>query len=488
MHHPHDPAHPIGKRVNPDRGRAPVGISRSGGASASALGGASGWQGPGRGVALYGMAMFGAHLSYAPLLTLLLPRRIVAVAPDQAAAVTSLVVLAGAITASLGHILAGRISDGWRRRHGNRRAPIAIGLVLTMLALGWLGLTRQVAGLALGLVAFQAALNLMFAPLGALLVDHFADGAKARVAALVNLAMPMAGLGTGAAALIFPHDGPAPFLAIAALVGLSVAPLLVIWPFAPAVVPGAAVPGAAVQGAAVQGAAVQGRAVPASAVPGAAAATGNAAGGKRGIDLAQIGVARLLVQCGAVFTMSYFYLFLVRDPLRAGVLPGHSVDVLYGRLVMVSTLLVLLVIVPVGQWSDRHRRRRAPMVTCALVAGLALCAVQAGSGWLLLAGYALFQAGLIAYLSLDAATVAQILRDHPRPGEMLGYMNLANTLPSVCVPLIVLAASGAGAEPGGAGAALHATLHIGLWAPGFAAAAACCMLAAALVARVRTVA
>eukprot|EP01037_Dinobryon_pediforme_P012834 gene12834-12934_t len=455
MHCAHDPAHPIGKRVNPDRGRAPVGISRSGGAS--------GKLGPGRGVALYVVAMFGAHLSYAPLLTLLLPRRIVGVAPDQAAAVTSLVVLAGAITASLGHILAGRISDGWRRRHGNRRAPIALGLVLTMVALGWLGLTRQVAGLALGLVAFQAALNLMFAPLGALLVDHFDDGAKARVAALVNLAMPMAGLGTGAAALIFPHDGPAPFLAIAALVGLSVAPLLMIWPFAPAV-------------------------VTARAAPATVAATVAAAGGKRGVDLAQIGLARLLVQCGAVFTMSYFYLFLVRDPLRAGVLPGHSVDVLYGRLVMASTLLVLLVTVPVGQWSDRRRRRRAPMVACALVAGLALCAVQAGSSWLLLAGYALFQTGLIAYLSLDAATVAQILRDHPRPGEMLGYMNLANTLPSVCVPLIVLAASGAGAEPGGAGAALHATVHIGLWAPGFAAAAACCMLAAALVARVRTVA
>jgi MFS family permease len=472
MHPDHDPAHPIGKRVNPDRVRAFVATPIAGRSSFRPSGRPSGGSGAGRGVALYVAAMFGAHLSYAPLLTLLLPRRIVAVALDHAAAVTSLVVLAGAITASLGHILAGRISDGWRRRHGNRRAPIALGLVLTMLALAWLGLARQVAGLALGLVAFQAALNLMFAPLGALLVDHFDDGAKARVAALVNLAMPLAGLGTGAAALVFPHDGPAPFLAIAALVGLSVVPLLVIWPFAPAIVP-----------------ADPARRTPAPARDSMTGRHGGMRAGRRGADLAQIGLARLLVQCGAVFTMSYFYLFLVRDPLRAGVMPGHSVDVLYGRLVMVTTLLVLLVTVPVGQWSDRQQRRRAPMVACALVAGLALCAVQAGSGWLLLGGYAVFQAGLIAYLSLDAATVAQILRDHPRPGEMLGYMNLANTLPSVCVPLIVLAASGAGAEPGGgAAAALHPALHVGLWAPGFAAAAACCMLAAALVAQVRTVA
>ncbi|WP_353227747.1 MFS transporter [Novosphingobium sp.] len=399
---------------------------------------------------LYAWATFGAHVSYAPLLALLLPRRIIAVAPDRAAAITSVVVLVGAITASLAHIMAGRFSDGWRRRHGNRRVPIAVGLGLTMAALTGLGLAQQVPALVVGLVAFQIALNLMFAPLGALLVDHFADHAKGRVAALANLAIPLAGLGTGVAALAFPRDSAVPFVAVAGLVGLSVLPLIVVWPFAAAAMPASP-------------------SQPALSAP----SRPQISGPSIVADLARIGLARLLMQCGASFVVTYFYLFIVRHPDRAGVLPGHSVDVLFGRLVLVTTLAVLVVTVLAGRWSDHHRRRRAPMMASALVAGLALCALQAGSGWLMLAGYGLFQVGLIAYLALDAALVAQALHNHPRPGEMLGYMNLANTLPSIVVPGLVLAVAGATAES--------------LWAPGFAGAAACCVLAALLISRIRTV-
>lgn len=89
-------------------------------------------------------------------------------------------------------------------------------------------------------------------------------------------------------------------------------------------------------------------------------------------------------------------------------------------------------------------------------------------------GYGLFQAGLIAYLALDAALVAQLLHGHARPGEVLGYMNLANTAPSILVPLIVLMVSGGTADA--------------LWRPGFTAAAVCCVVAALLVARIRTMA
>jgi MFS family permease len=398
----------------------------------------------GGGAAVFALAILGAHLSYAPLLALLLPRRIVAIAPDRAAAITSLAMLSGAIAASLMHIAAGRISDAWRHRHGNRRAPLALGLALTVLALAALGAARQVASVVAGLIAFQIALNLMFAPAGALLVDHFADQAKGRVAALANLAMPLAGLGTGAAALLFPHDGPAPFVALAGLVLVAVLPLVATWPFAPAAAPGVAVPVAS---------------APSSALP-------------RG-DLLCAGMARLLVQSGAAFMMTYFYLLLARDPTRAGLAPGHAVDGLYGRLVLATTIAVVMTTLIAGHWSDRHRRRRAPMIAAALAAALALAALRLGGGWLLLGGYGLFQVALIAYLALDAALVAQILRGSARPGEMLGYMNLANTLPSILVPLIVLALTGGAADS--------------LWRPGFAASAVACVVAAALVARIRAV-
>jgi MFS family permease len=406
-----------------------------------------------RGASLFALAMFGAHLAYAPLLTLLLPRRIVAIAPQHAAAMASVVMLTGAVAASLAHIFAGWISDGWRRRHGNRRAPIALGLCLTVVALIGLGFARRVDLIIGGLIVFQVALNLMFAPAGALLVDYFPDRAKGRVAALSNLAMPLAGLGTGAAALLFPRDGWAPFVALAGAVMLAVLPLIAVWPFAAAapVLPAKPV-------------------LPAPEEP----LPPSVHDGAWRRDLWRAGLARLLVQGGAAFMMTYFYLFLVRHPGRVGLGPGQAVDGLYGRLVMATTLIVLIVTVAAGHWSDRNRRRRAPMMAGALAAALALGAVQGGSGALLMVGYGLFQVGLIAYLALDAALVAELLRGHARPGEMLGYMNLSNTLPSILVPLIVLGLTGGAADV--------------LWAPGFAGAAGCCVLAAMLVARIRTVA
>ncbi|KUR78687.1 hypothetical protein AQZ50_05800 [Novosphingobium sp. Fuku2-ISO-50] len=420
-----------------------------------------------RGASLFALAMFGAHLAYAPLLTLLLPRRIVAIAPQHAAAMASVVMLTGAVAASLAHIFAGRISDGWRRRHGNRRAPIALGLCLTVVALIGLGFARRVDLIIGGLIVFQVALNLMFAPAGALLVDYFPDRAKGRVAALSNLAMPLAGLGTGAAALLFPRDGWAPFVALAGAVMLAVLPLIAVWPFA-----------AAAPVLSAKDVLPAKNVLPAPEEPLPPSAHDGAwrrdLWGAWRRDLWRAGLARLLVQGGAAFMMTYFYLFLVRHPGRVGLEPGQAVDGLYGRLVMATTLVVLIVTVAAGHWSDRHRRRRAPMMAGALAAALALGAVQGGHGALLMVGYGLFQVGLIAYLALDAALVAELLRGHARPGEMLGYMNLSNTLPSILVPLIVLGLTGGAADV--------------LWAPGFAGAAGCCVLAAMLVARIRTVA
>ena len=400
----------------------------------------------GPGVPLYALAAFGCHLAYAPLLALLLPRRIVAIAPDRAAAITSLILLMGAIAASFGYIGAGWISDRWRNRHGTRRAPVALGLVLTVTALTGLGFARDVRTIALGLVGFQLALNVMFAPIGAVLVDHFADAAKGRVAALTNLAVPLAALGTGAVALVFAHDGAAPFIVVAAGVALAVLPLVLVWPFAPGA---AAAPAAAF------------RPLAGGALPGKA-------------DWARVWLARALMQGGAAFIMTYFYLFLVQNPARAGVGPGLSVDPLYGRLVLASTAGVLIVTLLAGHGSDRLGRRRVPMVVAALVAGLALALLVAGSGWLLLLGYGLFQVGLVAYLALDTALVAQWLGTSARPGEVLGYLNLANTLPSMIVPLLVLALARGSAAA--------------IWVPGFAAAALACVLAAVLVARIRAVA
>ena len=115
------------------------------------------------------------------------------------------------------------------------------------------------------------------------------------------------------------------------------------------------------------------------------------------------------------------------------------------------------------------------MALTALALGIALGLIAGGQGVPVLIGYALFQMALIAYLSLDAASAAEILAHHPRAGEMLGYLNLSNTLPSMAVPLAVLVATR------GTDAAMP-------WTQGFAIVAVAAGGAAVLVTRLRQVA
>ena len=75
----------------------------------------------------------------------------------------------------------------------------------------------------------------------------------------------------------------------------------------------------------------------------------------------------------------------------------------------------------------------------AMAAAFSILALQAG-GLALIGAYVLFHAGLTAFLSVDSAMVTQLIGDSPRRGELLGFMNLTNTLPAIIVPSITLTA------------------------------------------------
>ena len=110
-----------------------------------------------------------------PLLVLLLPRRLAAWDLSNSAETLSWLLLAGAITASLTHIIAGHWSDTWLARHGSRRGLIIAGALLLAATYVGLALAQNMYQLAALVISFQITLNLMFAPLGALLADYLAD-------------------------------------------------------------------------------------------------------------------------------------------------------------------------------------------------------------------------------------------------------------------------------------------------------------------------
>jgi MFS family permease len=186
------------------------------------------------------------------------------------------------------------------------------------------------------------------------------------------------------------------------------------------------------------------------------------------MDFARMWAARLALQIGAMVVIGYFYLYLTT---RLGPVQATGRMATLAILAMATSFVSALA---AGHWSDRSGRRRPPMIAAALAAAVGLALLALDPPWpLLLAGYLLFHLGLTAFLSVDAAMVALLLFSSDRRGEMLGYLNLTNTLPSIIVPAL------------GVGA---------LWSPGatswgfiFAGTALLGLVAAFLILRVRTI-
>lgn len=363
----------------------------------------------------YALANLGAHVGFMPLVILLLPRRVEAIAPLGKVELLSWLLLIGAVVASIAHILAGHASDRWLARHGRRRGLIAIGLAALVGAYLLLGIARSVPVLVVAVVVFQAALNLMFAPLGALLADHVADAKKGVAAGLLNFALPLSGLVVTLLGLWSVRDGALPFIIVAALIATLVAPLLLAWP--------RDLPLLSTQPV------VADRHAPQSADL------------MRNFALAF--AARLLIQLGAAVMLGYLYFYVENKAATASNYSLSNASDGVARLSLIATIASLVAGIAGGHLSDRIGRRRIPLVLAALVCAASLAALATLEDWrAIVTAYATFVAALTAFLSIDAAMVAQMLGSEPRRGALLGLMNLTNTLPSVIAPALTLAYGG----------------------------------------------
>ena len=394
------------------------------------------------------LAYLGVHLAFMPVLVLLLPRRVQALVADDAALVLSWLLLAGALAASVAHIIAGHWSDRWIVRHGSRRGLIGVGLIALLVTFALLAAASTVVQVAAALIAFQLALNVTFAPLGALLADHVPDVSKGSVAGLLNAALPLSSGGIGLLAWLFPEDSRTAFLVNGLMVAICVLPLLIRWDFRHALGPPAPPPDA--------------RAVDPNTV-------------RR--DFALAWISRFLVQLGAAFVIGFLFLLLSdriqTDPEWAG---HRSPSEAVALLSIAATLVAIFGAIAGGRLSDLVRARRVPLSVAAAISATCLVALGWGIAWpFFLAAYAIFQLALSAFLAIDSALVAQLVGGNPRRGALLGVMNLANTFPAVLAPAVAVASLGT-------------TLvqeRLGMYFSASAAAAACAAVVILFIRRVR---
>ena len=357
--------------------------------------------------ALYALAFLGVHLAFMPLFVLLLPRRVAAIEPDDSVSTLSLLLLVGGIAASAGHIAAGHLSDRRLARHGSRRAVIAAGLVLLLASYAGLALARSAPALAITIVFYQLALNLMFAPLGALITDYVENARKGRVAGWMNLALPLSSSGIAVVGFLFADDGWKAFALVAIMVAITVLPLLIAWPVGP-----------------LLDAAERPRDRPATA--------------RRIADFRLAWAARLCVQFGAFGVTSYLFLY-VQTAGGSATDPSRAVAVLSSAALVIALGATLLS----GYASDWLYRRRVPVAIAAIACAIALGGLATFPVFAVIVGlYALFHFGLAAFIAIDTALVAQLVAGLTNRGTLLGFMNLANTLPAIVLPAMALAVAG----------------------------------------------
>ena len=348
---------------------------------------------------LYALAAAGGAMAYIPFLTILLPVRVEAMAGDEQVSWLAYCAFAGAVAASLSHILFGWLSD----RTQNRGGWIAAGLALSCTLLVAMSYATDLPTLLAMLIAWQISLNMMLAPLAAMAGDLVPDRQKGLLGGLLAFS-PAIGAASGALVTI-PGLAQADMrlVVVAMLVALCVLPVLLFArprPFPELMQP-----------------------VPPQDGP---------RDPRPRKLVVRMWLGRLLVQIAEAALFAYLYIWL--RSLSTGIRDDDAAQVF---------TVVLFIAVPatllVGRWADRNDRPIVPLVVCAVTtAGALLVMASATALPLAMVGYGLFGFAASIFLALHSA---QILRVLPRPqhrGRDLGLFNLTNTVPSLVMPGLTL--------------------------------------------------
>ena len=352
-------------------------------------------------ILLVALANAGGVIGFLPLLTLLLPVKIAAVAGDDHIAVFTATVIAGAIAASASNILFGWLSDRSVARGGGRRKWVVLGLAGLAVSFAAVAFAATPAQIILAVVLFQTAVNAVLAPMFAVMADEVPDAQKGLSGGLIALGAPLA---SAVAALMITAGvtgEPARLGFVFAAVLLCVVPLL----------------------------ASPSRIAPASVAPEEAPLLGR--------DLAIAWASRLLVQvAGNVLWLYLVYYFASIDPHTP---TSKSVGPL-GQLMTIAYLIPVPVAVFAGRWSDRIARRKPFLIAFALLASLGLTGLAFARDWnMAAAAFTLYALGSAAFLSLHSGFAMQLLPDPRHRGRDLGLINLTNTLPALVGPLLTWA-------------------------------------------------
>jgi len=351
-------------------------------------------------LAAYALAWAGGSIAYTPFLTVLLPLRFSELAGADDVTWLALCATIGAIAAGLANIGWGWASD--RLPGGVRRERLRwalAGLVATAAAAAIIVAADQPAALVLAVAGWQVALNLLLAPLAAYAADSVPSSQKGVLGGMLSFAPALAALsviGVATAAGTFAEQ----MTVISLIVCAALAPLFLR-----------------------------------SSAPDLGRASAPT------IETAQrplntrtlwlLWLARLFVQVAEGLLFVFIFYFL--RSLSAGTLSLND----YAWTNAGVQLLAIPIALTVGRLSDRHQRRKAPLLAMVGLIAVGLAGMALAKSWLVVVCcYGVFLSGSNSFLALHSAFAMQQLPDPARFGRDLGFFNLTNTLPSLISPLL----------------------------------------------------
>ena len=343
---------------------------------------------------LFALASAGGFVAYVPLLTLILPAKIGALAGDARIEWLGAVSLVGAATASIGNFAFGWASD----IIGTRRVWAAAGLALTLVTYALLYFAASALEIVFAVIGYQLALNMLLAPMTAWAADVVPDSDKGLLGGMLAAGPPMGAVAGVLVTMPIVTAESTQLAVICLLVVCLTGPLLAL------------------------GTAKRHAAAPHDASQKLQAYS----------DFGLMWLARLLVQIAwaVLFTFLLYFFQSHSDPASQFQI----------ALLSAATLLVAFPLaVVLGRMSDRIGPRRPFLIAAVIAAslGLLIMAWQEQLAWAMI-GYAIFGCATACFLALHSAFSMQLLPSPSRHGRDLGVLNLTNTLPNLIAPALAI--------------------------------------------------
>jgi MFS family permease len=374
-------------------------------------------------VAALMLSYFGSNVALVAPIQNVLPRMVEAAAGSSGKALGLGVVTGiGAFAALVVNPVAGHFSDRLVATD-NRSVTVLIGLITGGLSLELLGLSHSLIAIAVWWTLCQATINIAYAPMSAIVVDHVDRRSWGFVWGLISVAQAV-GLIAGFTMVVLAFPGTrAGMTAVTVMYVVCLAPLVLVLYWLPRV--------SYSDSASISASAAVSASAPASAGLArrsrARFADGMAALLSAGQGFGKVWAGKFLVILAETVALLYLFYYL-QDVVHYGN-PGQGQLIL----VLIATAAVIIATVIVGRIADRSAGgyRRYAVLASALMAVTGFV-LAFGTAWSLVVVCAFaLGAGYGAFQSVSQALSIVVLPDPASAGRDLGIINIASAIPQV---------------------------------------------------------